>query len=93
MAILNKQRYSSVTFSASSLDAGRCCFMPTQFTPGDRIRDMQWTEGLGTRRAGLDVVAEKTISTFTRKQTPSHRAYKSSFYSLSFCDIKYQCTH
>jgi len=87
MATLNKYRYSSVTFSAYALDAGTCCFMPMQFTPGERIRDMQWTEGLGVCRAGLDEVAEKTISTFTRKQTPSHLACKLSFYPLSFCDL------
>jgi hypothetical protein len=61
--------------------------MPMQFTTGDRICDMQWTEGLGVCRAGLDMVAEKTISTFTRRQTPSHLARKSSFYSLRFCDL------
>jgi len=71
MATYDKQRYSSVTLSASSLDAGRC-YMLMPFTPEERIHGMQWTESLGVCRAGLDVVAEKTISAFTRKQTPSH---------------------
>lgn len=57
--------------------------MLISFTPGERIHGTQQTEGLGVCRAGLHVMAEKTISALTRKQTPSHLAYKSSFDSQS----------